>query len=326
MFDPSTLPYYDVSANKVAVVTGGNSGIGWYTVLHLYMHGFKVYVCGRNSHKVNRAIDNIIEEAVKRHNDYLDHLGDDKRVVRHLGTIQYLHLDLTDLKCVERTALKIMRLESHLDVLVNNAGVMAVPYEVTKDGFEVQMQTNYIAHFLLTMKLLPVLRSCSGRVITLSSLGHHIEFKYWSLEETWNYHPNMIFTWLRYAMTKTASIQYTKMLSIKYSDVLFVSVHPGLVMNTNLFSYWTRLPIVGIFFWLLFQVVGYLFGVSNEQGSISTLKCALSPELSPATDNGKYYTTGGLESRCSYVANNVDDAASTWIWTMKKLRDRGFDI
>lgn len=325
-WDPSELPYYNPQVeDRVAVVTGGNSGIGWFTVLHLYMHGFRVYVCGRNSHKVSRAMDDIIEEAVRRHNLYLKGLHDQKPT-RYLGSLQYLHTDLTDLKCVDRAAAKILRMENHLDVLVNNAGVMAVPYEITKDGFEIQMQTNYIAHFLLTMRLLPLLRCSHGRVVTLSSLGHHIIFKYSKLDETWNYFPNFVFTWFRYAMTKVASIQYTKMLAIKNPDILFVSVHPGLVMNTNLFSFWTRLPLVGIFFWLLFQVVGFMFGVSNEQGAYSTLRCSLSQELTTTNDNGKYFTTGGKESRSSYVANNLDDAASTWIWTMKQLRNRGFDI
>ena len=141
-----------------------------------------------------------------------------------------------------------------------------------------------------------------------------------------NHWPNILFTWFRYAVAKTASIQFTKMLAIKNPDILCISVHPGLVMNTNLFSYWTRLPFVGIFFWILFQIVGYFFGVSNEQGSISTLKCALSPKLTAEEDNGKYYTTGGYESKPSYVANSLDNAASTWIWTVHELRDRGHEI
>ena len=138
--------------------------------------------------------------------------------------------------------------------------------------------------------------------------------------------PNIIFTWMRYAMAKTALIQFTKMLAIKHPDVLCISVHPGLVMETNLFSYWTRLPIVGIFFWIFFQIVGYFFGVSNEQGSLATLKSALSAKLTLDKDNGKYFTTGGVESKPSYVANNLDNAASSWIWTVHELRDRGFEV
>ncbi|CCF55824.1 hypothetical protein KAFR_0A03890 [Kazachstania africana CBS 2517] len=320
MFDPDSLPYYDpLIETKIAVITGGNSGIGYYTTLHLYMHGFTVYICGRNSHKTNTAISDITKEAKRR-------LIANGGVLQNLGSLKYIHLDLTALKSVERAASKIAKMEKKIDVLINNAGIMAVPFEMTRDGFEIQMQTNYVSHFLFTMRLLPLLRECNGRIISLSSIGHHFEFSYWKMDQLWDYKPNMIFTWFRYAMTKTAVIQFTKMLAIKYPDVICVSLHPGLVMNTNLFSYWTRLPIIGIFFWLFFQVIGYFFGVSNEQGSLATLKCALSDDINIEKHNGKYFTTGGLETKSSYVAKNLDDAASTWIWTVHELKNRGFDV
>ncbi|QLQ81426.1 hypothetical protein HG537_0F01870 [Torulaspora globosa] len=318
MIDPDTLPYYNPAVErKIALITGGNSGIGWYTVLHLYLHGFCVYVCGRNSARVNKAMKGIIAEARRRS-------ADDPKVF--MGSLIYLHIDLADLRSVEKAAQTVLKREMKLDVLINNAAVMATPYQVTKDGFEIQLQANYIAHFLLSMRLLPLLQSCHGRLIMLSSVGHNLEFIYWALSQDWNYRPNCIFTWLRYAMAKTASIQFVKMMAIKYPDLLCLSVHPGLVMNTNLFSYWTRLPIVGIFFWMLFQIVGFFFGVSNEEGCLATLKCALSPQLSRDKDNGKYFVTGGREAKPSYIANNLDDAASTWIWTVHQLRDRGHNV
>lgn len=335
MFDPNSLPFYNPSEDrKVAVITGGNSGIGWFTVLHLYMHGFSVYILGRNSGRVNKAINEITKEAKVRYLKYYEdrkekHGGKEDELLgrdRYMGTLHYIHADLTDLKSVEHACKKFMKLEDRLDLLINNAAVMALPYEMTKDGFELQIQTDYISHFLLTMRLLPVLKRCHGRLINLSSLGHNLELWYWPMSQTWNYKPNIIFTWFRYAMAKTALIQFTKMLAIKNPDVLCISIHPGLMMSTNLFSYWTRLPIVGIFFWALFQLVSFFFGVSNEDGSLATIRCALSEDLSYESDNGKYFSTGGVESKPSHVANNLDDAASTWIWTTHQLRDRGFEI
>ncbi|GMM58622.1 Env9 protein [Maudiozyma humilis] len=327
MLNPDELPYFDPRQDdKIAVITGGHSGLGYFTTLHLYMHGFTVYVLGRNSHKVNTALRAIRAEAQER-TDALPNaaLRDSRR--EHFGSLRYVHLDLLDLRSVARAAGRVAKSAGHVDVLVNNAGVMGIPYATTRDGFEVQLQTNYVAHFLLTLRLLPLLQRCQGRVVSLSSLGHLLEFRYWPLGTTrWDRWPDFVFTWFRYAVSKTAVIQCSKMLAIKHPDVLFISVHPGLVMNTNLFSYWTRLPLVGIFFWVLFQVIGFFFGVSNEQGSLATLKCALSPELSLDADNGKYYTTGGAESKSSYIANNLDDAASTWIWTVHQLRDRGYDV
>ncbi|EDO17140.1 hypothetical protein Kpol_1072p10 [Vanderwaltozyma polyspora DSM 70294] len=327
MFDPESLPYYNPETErKVAVVTGGNSGIGWYTVLHLYMHGFTVYIFGRNSNKVNKAIDEIIKQAKKRFKHFKKEENDEKTKERYLGNIYYVHMDLTDLKSVERACKKFSKVETKLDVLVNNAAVMALPFEMTKDGFEIQLQTNYVSPFLLSLRLLPLIEAANGRLVTLSSLGHNLQQVHWSLDQNFNYKPNMIFTWFRYAMAKTSVIQFTKMMAIKYPNVLCLSIHPGLVMNTNLFSYWTRLPIVGMFFWMLFQLVGYFFGVSNEEGSLATIKCALSPELTLDKDNGKYFSTGGVETKPSHIANNLDNAASTWIWTIHELRDRGFDV
>ncbi|SMN20566.1 similar to Saccharomyces cerevisiae YOR246C ENV9 Protein with similarity to oxidoreductases, found in lipid particles [Maudiozyma saulgeensis] len=325
MLNPDDLPFFDpTKTEKIAVVTGGHSGIGYYTTLHLFMHGFTIYICGRNSHKVHKAMRTIIDEATDRTNTLQLDIRNERR--SFFGSIHYIHIDLTDLKSVERATLKLQRSVTHIDVLINNAGIMAVPYQLTKDGFETQLQTNYISHFLFTMRLLPLLKECNGRVISLSSLGHLLEFKYWKLSEKWNIWPDIIFTWFRYAISKTSLIQFTKMLAIKNPDILCISLHPGLVMNTNLFSYWTRLPLIGIFFWVLFQVIGFFFGVSNEQGSLATLKCALSNNMSTENDNGKYYTTGGIESKSSYIANNLDDAASTWIWTVHQLKDRGYKI
>lgn len=325
MFDPNTLPYYDPSTDKkIAVITGGTGGIGYYTCLHLYMHGFTVYMCGKNSQRVNKAIKDITEEALIRFKK--DNNKTKGFQMDNFGSLNYVHLDLRDLRCVERAATRLSKLETQIDVLINNAGIMAIPFEMTRDQFEVQLQVNYVGHFLFTMKLLPMVQNCQGRIISVSSLGHFLQYKYWKLNETFNYFPNMVFTWFRYAVSKTALIQFSKMLAIKNPNVLCVSLHPGLVMNTNLFSYWTRLPIIGIFFWLLFQVIGWLFGVSNEQGAIGTLRCALSTEINKESDNGKYYTTGGVESKSSGIANNLDDAATTWIWTVHELNDRGFDI
>lgn len=327
MFDPDTLPYYDpISERKVAVITGGTGGIGYYTCLHLYIHGFTVYLCGRNSQRVNKTIKDIIEEAKVRYRRKQKNGIINCYDISKFGSLHYIHLDLRDLRCTERACAKLIKLEKQVDVLINNAGIMAIPFETTIDGFEIQLQVNYISHFLFTMKLLPLVKACHGRIITLSSLGHFLQYKYWCLSEQFNYFPNMVFTWFRYAVSKTALIQFSKMLAIKNPDVLCVSLHPGLVMNTNLFSYWTRLPVVGIFFWMLFQVINFFFGVTNEQGSIGTLRCAMSTELDNERDNGKYFTTGGVESKSSGIANNLDDAATTWIWTIHQLNDCGFEI
>lgn len=304
------LPYNDPrTTRRVALITGGNSGIGWFTVLHLFLHGYVVYVAGRNTHKVQRALKEVEEEALKRKTDH------------PVGELKWLRVDLLDLKSVRSAATLVTQLERRIDLLILNAGIGAVPYAVTNDGFEVQMQTNYISHVLFTQLLLPVL-TVDSRVVYVSSLAHYLEVFQFNRAWTFHFRPNAIFTWLRYAMAKSAGIQYMKLLSMK-QNLRCYSVHPGFVMNTNFFSYWTRIPFVGICFWLFFQVFGYLFGCTNEEGSYATLFVALSDDPGPS---GSYYSTGGELKTPGPVANDLSGAAYSWIWTARELRQRGYEV
>ncbi|KAL7667192.1 NAD(P)-binding protein [[Candida] zeylanoides] len=324
MFDPSALPYYNPDVERrVAVVTGGNSGIGLYTVLHLYLHGHIVYIAGRSKSRVLKAVGEIKELAAERRVLYPPSVA----LQRPVGELFFLDVDLSNLHSVVRAAEIFKGLETRLHVLVNNAGVMALPFGLTEDGFETQLQTNYVAPFVLTTRLLPLLdRSEGARVVTLSSIGHHFAFRYFSMDSHFNYWPNILFTWFRYGIAKTAGIHFMKMLALRNPAILCLSVHPGFVMNTNLFSYWTRLPFVGIVFWCFFQIFGYFFGVSNEEGAMATVKCCMDPALTVQRDNGKYFATGGVEAAPSRVARDMDYAARTWIWTLKELGNRNISI
>lgn len=335
MFDPSTLPYFNPNTDRrVAIVTGGNSGIGLFTVLHLYLHGYIVYIAGRSKSRVSKAISEIKEAANIKSLQYTS----SESLSRYTGELFFLDIDLLDLNSVIRAAEIFKSLESSLHILVNNAGVMALPFSITKDGFEIQLQTNYIAPFLFTTRLLPLLEKTANtsikgtngnitpRIVFLSSVGHHFAFRYFNMNSHFNYWPNILFTWFRYGIAKTADIHFMKMLALRNPKILCLLVHPGFVMNTNLFAYWTRLPIIGIVFWCLFQIFGYFFGVTNEEGSMATLKSCMDPDLKVDKDNGKYFATGGVETSPSRVASNMDYAARSWIWTVKELSDRGITI
>lgn len=330
-FDPDSLPYLNPATDrKVALITGGNSGIGYFTVLHLYLHGYAVYIAGRSKSCMTKSMAELKEHATKIRLEYTSQQSNE----RFLGELHSLYIDLVNLQLVLQAVETFKSFESELHLLINNAGVMAIPYSMTGDDFEIQMQTNYVSPFLLTTKLLPLLEKTADklppsdppRIIYLSLVGHFFAIRYFDMDSTFNYTPNIIFTWFRYGLAKTAGIHFTKMLALRNPNILCLSVHPGFVMNTNLFSYWTRLPIIGILFWCFFQVFGFFFGVSNKEGCYATVKCCLDPSLSLEKDNGKYYVTGGVESQPSSVASNMDYAARTWIWTIQELSERKISI
>ncbi|KAK6465356.1 hypothetical protein DFJ63DRAFT_310453 [Scheffersomyces coipomensis] len=332
MFATDSLPYLNPNQDRrVALITGGNSGVGYYTVLHLYLHGYIVYIAGRSRSRVLKSIRELKQDATAIRSTYTSQQSSSERF---LGDLFYLEIDLSSLASVIAAVENFKQLESNLNILINNAGAMALPYALTQDGFDIQIQTNFIAPFVLSTKLLPLLENTADRfpsidpprIIYLSSVGHQLCLRYFNMNSTFNYKPNFVFTWLRYGLAKIAGIHFMKMLALRNPKILCMSVHPGFVMNTNLFSYWTRLPIIGIMFWCLFQIFGYFFGVSNEEGANAIIKCSLDPTLTVEKDNGKYFATGGKESEPSKIAQNMDFAARTWIWTIHQLSERGISI
>ncbi|KAI5953916.1 hypothetical protein CANMA_004755 [Candida margitis] len=344
--DIDTLPYFNPNIDRrVAIITGGNSGIGFYTVLHLYLHGYIVYIASRSKSRCLKSIKELeyrasqmrlLDNGRSQHQHHQGANGTStggEENERSFGEVHYLEMDLSNLQSIV-TAVETFKLkERYLHLLINNAGAMALPYSKTIDDFEIQLQTNFISPFLLTLKLLPILERTSDafpqieprpRVIYLSSSGHQFAIRYFNLKTSLDYRPNFVLTWIRYGVAKTAGIHFMKMLALRNPKVLCVSVHPGLVMNTNVFAYWTNLPIVGIIFWCFFQIFAWLFGVTSEQGANEVIRSSLNPYLSVEENNGKYFGLNGKELQPSKVADNMDYAARTWIWTVHELSKRGF--
>lgn len=329
-FDPSTLPYFNPKrTRRVALITAGNSGVGWYTALHFYLHGYVVYLAGRSKVRCQNLIKTLMDEADAVRAGYDAKLLDDRVV----GELHYLEIDLASLASVLRAVSTFGNLEKHLNILVNNADVTVLPYTVTPDGFDVQLQTNYVSPFLLTTKLLPLLERTADlypeleapRVIYLSLVAHMLVVRYFNLSSCFNYRPNFFFTWIRYSIAKTAGIHFMRMLALRNPRVLCMSVHPGFIMHTNYFSYLTRLPIIGVLFWVFFEIFGFLFGVTVEEGSYALVKCSLDPSLTPETDSGSHFAYN-KKAEPSRIARNMDYAARSWIWTVHQLGKRHIDI
>src|SRR5206468_1195041 len=144
------------------------------------------------------------------------------------------HLDLADLGSVATAAATVGALTPTLDLLINNAGVMAIPHQTTADGFEMQFGTNHLGHFALTGLLLDHVDAApAGRVVNVSSQGHRMgRIAFDDLAAERGYH-----RWLRYGQSKVANLLFTyelqRRLGSHGSSTIAVACHPGNA-NTNL--------------------------------------------------------------------------------------------
>jgi NAD(P)-dependent dehydrogenase (short-subunit alcohol dehydrogenase family) len=182
---------------RTVIVTGANSGLGEVTARELARVGANVIVAVRNLDKGNAAAATMP------------------------GDVEVRRLDLQDLSSVRSFAESV----DAVDVLINNAGIMAVPYARTVDGFESQIGTNHLGHFALTNLLLPKI---SDRVVTVSSMLHLLG-KISLKDLNWQARPYS--AWLAYGQAKLANLLFTKELQRRLdaadSVVLAVTAHPG---------------------------------------------------------------------------------------------------
>lgn len=198
-------------AGRTIVITGANAGLGEITARELLRVGGHVILAVRNTDKGHAAAARMTGSATGP----------------ATGTAEVRQLDLQDLSSVRRFAEGVDK----VDVLINNAGIMATKHAVTVDGFEGQIGTNHLGHFALTNLLLPKL---TDRVVTVSSLMHH--FGYISLKDL-NFQSRPYSAWLAYSQSKLANLLFTKELQRRLDGVpaalRALAAHPGW-SHTNL--------------------------------------------------------------------------------------------
>ena len=196
---------------KTVVITGGNTGIGKETAVDLAKRGARVIIGCRNLEKGKEALKEIQERSGSK-DVFLE------------------KIDLASLDSVRKFADSVLISESRLDILINNAGVMACDYQKTEDGFEMQFGTNHLGHFLLTMLLLDLIKkSAPSRIVNVSSTAHtlgsgKIHFDDINFEK--DYSP-----YEAYFHSKLANVLFTRELSkrLEGSHVTVNSLHPGAV-------------------------------------------------------------------------------------------------
>jgi NAD(P)-dependent dehydrogenase (short-subunit alcohol dehydrogenase family) len=288
---------------RTAVVTGATGGLGYETALALAKAGAEVILTGRDDRKGQSAIEKIGREVIG-------------------AKISYERLDLADLASVADFA-KQMQARPSLDLLINNAGVMALPRrQATADGFEMQFGTNHLGHFALTARLMPLLRRASApRVVSLSSLAHRtglIDFG--DLQGERVYSP-----WKAYGQSKLACLMFALELQRRSDaagwNLTSIAAHPGFA-RTNLFA-----GGPGGLVSLATDFAAPFFGHSAADGARPILFAATSPNAKP----GAYYGPGGFsELRGAPAAALVmpqarDAAAAARLWDVSaKLTNTTF--
>ncbi len=271
---------------KTALITGANSGLGFETAKLLLARGAHLVLGVRNLEKGRQAVTRICE-------NFPD------------AQVDLLRLDLADLAAIGRFAEEVRGNERRLDVLVNNAGVMAIPQRCTVDGFEMQFGTNHLGHFALTGLLLPLLlRTPDARVVTVSS-GIHIigKINFDDLQSA-----NSYSDFRAYAQSKLANLLFTYELQRKFeamgSKVSALAVHPGYA-STGLQAVGPTMAqsrVRGAMMTLMNRVMAQ----SAAMGALPTAYAATSPEAR----GGEYYGPGGFLGQRGYPKKAKSNAAS----------------
>lgn len=213
---PWTTAEIPDQTGRVAVVTGANGGLGFETTRQLARAGAKVVMAARNIEKADAARQDILAGAPD-------------------AQLEIVTLDLGSLASVEQAAAAILDGHPQIDLLINNAGVMATPERQTTDGFELQLGTNHLGHFVLTARLLPALLAApQSRVVTVTSTARHFGRP---IDPANPHLAGRYDPWRAYGQSKLANLHFAVELHYRLaeagSNVASLAAHPGL-SETNL--------------------------------------------------------------------------------------------
>ncbi|MFW9928932.1 MAG: oxidoreductase [Candidatus Thorarchaeota archaeon] len=272
---------------KIAVVTGANSGIGYETALTLARKGAKVILACRDKSKGNNAIHLINQEISK-------------------AKIELMILDLSDLASVQHFSDEFINNYKNLDILINNAGIMRGAFKKSVDGYELQFATNHLGHFALTTYLFDyIINTSHARVVTVSSWGHHFgKIDFDNLNGEKKYNPGSA-----YGQSKLANLLFTYELQRRFeragANAISVAAHPG----------WTKTNLPK--HWMMVRLLNPIIGQKPKMGSLPVLYAATSPEVK----GGDYYGPGKWKGLRGYPIKmqssnlSYDTSLAERLWT-----------
>ncbi|KAL3531835.1 hypothetical protein ACH5RR_005356 [Cinchona calisaya] len=286
------------ASNLTAIVTGGASGIGYETARVLALRKAHVVIAARNVEAANEAKQKILKE-------------------NETARIDVLKLDLCSMKSIKAFADDFNALDLPLNILINNAGIMFCPYQLSQDGIEIQFATNHLGHFYLTNLLLEKMKHTAkstgieGRIVNLSSIAHLYTYsqgiRFDGINDEDSYSDKKA-----YGQSKLANILHANELSRRLQEegvnITVNSVHPGLIM-TNLMRHSALLMRV-------LKVFTYILWKNVPQGAATTCYVALHPKLKGVT--GKYFVDCN-EFAPSKLARNEVLAKRLWDFSYKLI-------
>jgi NAD(P)-dependent dehydrogenase (short-subunit alcohol dehydrogenase family) len=282
---------------RIAVVTGANSGLGKSIARELARAGASVTIAVRNTDKGEQAAADIRRDVAS-------------------ANLSLQRLDLADLASVRSFADAFAADHDHLDVLVNNAGIMAPPRRLTADGFESQIGTNHLGHFALTGLLLPTLLAAPApRVVTLSSEAHWIgKMRFDDLQFERGYN-----NWRAYGQSKLANLMFCFELARRATEaetaLVSVAAHPGYAA--------TNLQFAGPAHWYeraFMMVANKVIAQSADMGALPALYAATVPDLPSGSFVGPDGLLGGRGHPhvVSAAAKAYDAKAWNRLWELSE--------
>lgn len=287
-------------SGKISIVTGSSSGIG--------------YEAGRLMANKNATVILAVRNLEKGEKAKLKILNQNKS-----SDVEVMKIDLSDLDSIQKFVENYKMKYNRLDILINNAGVMIPPYTKTKDGFELQMGTNHLGHFALTLQLIDIIESTTNsRIVNVSSGAHkfgNIEF------DDLNWEERKYKAWKAYGDSKIANLYFTKELAKRMSQkdkrVLVTASHPG----------WTATELQR--YSGLLEFLTKFFAMPSEQGALTTLRATFDEDA----ENGDYYGPDGFQEWRGYpvkVEMNAlakDEYIAKRLWDIsEKLTDVKFNL
>lgn len=297
---PWTADDIPALAGKTVVVTGGNSGIGFEAARQMARKGAHVILACRDTGRAADALEQI-------------------RTLHPSASVEAMQLDLASLESVHRFARDFAAKSVPLDVLCNNAGVMAIPRRTTAEGFEMQIGTNHLGHFALTGLLLePLLAAPAARVVNVSSTAHkpgRIDFDDLQGEKSYR-------KWMAYAQSKLANLLFTyelqRRLDAAGARAISVACHPG-YSATNLQAVGPQMSGSRVAARLM-DLGNRFFSQPAAMGALPTLYAATSPDARGGDYIGPdgFMENYGHPRKTSSTARSHDRAVATRLWEVSE--------